>query len=77
MLDISELTGDLLTVGMFVALDFVWDKANVVIGTEEAAAPLKVGDLHDLRLGEMENSLNALGLLVIRRLCVQRFMLCV
>jgi len=27
-LDISELTGDLLTVGMFVALDFVWDKAK-------------------------------------------------
>src|SRR5699024_638446 len=26
--DISELTGDLLTVGMFVALDFVWDKAK-------------------------------------------------
>ena len=28
VLDISELTGDLLTVGMFVALDFVWDKAR-------------------------------------------------
>ena len=28
MLDISELTGDLLTVGMFVALDYVWDKAK-------------------------------------------------
>ena len=28
VLDISELTGDLLTVGMFVALDFVWDKAK-------------------------------------------------
>ena len=26
VLDISELSGDLLTVGMFVALDFVWDK---------------------------------------------------
>lgn len=26
VLDISELTGDLLTAGMFVALDFVWDK---------------------------------------------------
>ena len=25
VLDISSLTGDLLTVGMFVALDFVWD----------------------------------------------------
>lgn len=24
VLDISELTGDLLTVGMYVALDFVW-----------------------------------------------------
>ena len=28
VLDISELTGDLLTVGMYVALDFVWDKAK-------------------------------------------------
>ncbi len=28
VLDISELTGDLLTVGMFVALDFVWDKSK-------------------------------------------------
>lgn len=28
VLDISELTGDLLTVGMFVALDFVWAKAK-------------------------------------------------
>ena len=28
VLDISELGGDLLTVGMFVALDYVWDKAK-------------------------------------------------
>ena len=28
VLDISELTGDLLAVGMFVALDYVWDKAK-------------------------------------------------
>jgi len=28
VLDISELTGDLLTVGMFVALDCIWDKAK-------------------------------------------------
>jgi len=28
VMDISELTGDLLTVGMFVALDFVWDKSK-------------------------------------------------
>lgn len=28
VLDISELTGDLLPVGMFVALDMVWDKAK-------------------------------------------------
>jgi len=28
VMDISELTGDLLTVGMFVALDYVWDKAK-------------------------------------------------
>lgn len=28
VLDISELTGDLLTVGMFLALEYVWDKAK-------------------------------------------------
>lgn len=28
ILDISELTGELLTVGMFLVLDFVWDKAK-------------------------------------------------
>lgn len=28
VLDISELTGDLLTVGMFMAVDFVWDKTK-------------------------------------------------
>lgn len=36
MLDISSLTGDLLTVGMFVALDFVWDRAKAD-RTEEKA----------------------------------------
>lgn len=28
VLDISELTGDLLPIGMYVALDYVWDKAK-------------------------------------------------
>lgn len=28
VLDISELSGDLLTAGMFVALDYVWDRAK-------------------------------------------------
>ena len=28
VMDISELTGEMLTLGMFVALDFVWDKAK-------------------------------------------------
>lgn len=28
VLDISELTGELLTVGMFLVLDFIWDKAK-------------------------------------------------
>lgn len=36
VLDISELTGDLLTVGMFVALDFVWDKAKENRAEEKA-----------------------------------------
>lgn len=34
--DISELSGDLLPVGMFVALDFVWDKAKENRMTEKA-----------------------------------------
>ena len=28
VIDISELSGDLLTVGMFVGLDYMWDKAK-------------------------------------------------
>ena len=36
VLDISELSGDLLSIGMFVALDFVWDKAKAN-RTEEKA----------------------------------------
>lgn len=36
VLDISSLTGELLTVGMFVALDFVWDRAKAD-RTEEKA----------------------------------------
>ena len=36
VLDISELTGDLLTVGMFLALDFVWDKAKENRAAEKA-----------------------------------------
>lgn len=36
VLDISSLTGDLLTIGMFVALDFVWDRAKAD-RTEEKA----------------------------------------
>ena len=36
VLDISELTGDLLTGGMFVALDFVWDKAKEDRNVEKA-----------------------------------------
>ncbi len=36
VLDISELTGDLLTVGMFVALDYVWDKIKEDRTTEKA-----------------------------------------
>ncbi|MBR0278239.1 MAG: ATP-binding protein [Clostridia bacterium] len=28
VIDISELSGDLLTVGMFVGLDYIWDKAK-------------------------------------------------
>ena len=36
VLDISSLTGDLLTVGMFVVLDFVWDRAKAA-RTEEKA----------------------------------------
>lgn len=36
MLDISELSGDLLTVGMFVGLDYMWDKAKEDVTKEKA-----------------------------------------
>lgn len=36
ILDISELTGDLLPVGMYVALEFVWDKAKEDRTTKKA-----------------------------------------
>lgn len=36
VLDISELSGDLLTVGMFVGLDFMWDKAKEDVTKEKA-----------------------------------------
>ncbi len=36
VLDISELSGDLLPVGMFVALDYVWDKAKESRTVEKA-----------------------------------------
>ena len=36
VLDISELTGELLTVGMFLVLDFVWDKAKEARTKEKA-----------------------------------------
>ena len=28
VIDISELSGDLLTVGMYIGLDYMWDKAK-------------------------------------------------
>ncbi len=36
VLDISELSGDLLTVGMFVGLDFMWDKTKEDVTQEKA-----------------------------------------
>ena len=36
VLDISELSGDLLTVGMFVGLDFMWDKTKEDVTKEKA-----------------------------------------
>lgn len=36
VLDISELSGDLLTVGMFVALDYIWDVAKADRTKEKA-----------------------------------------
>lgn len=44
VLDISELTGDLLTVGMFVALDFVWDKAKEDRTVEKPSSLMKHGN---------------------------------
>mgnify|MGYP000252483973 CR=1 FL=1 len=43
VLDISSLTGDLLTVGMFVALDFVWDRAKADRTEEKAILSTSAG----------------------------------
>lgn len=55
VLDISELTGDLLTVGMFVALDFVWDKAKEDRTKEKAIFLDEVWQL----IGSSSNSMAA------------------
>ena len=46
------------------ALDF--HRHVIVVGTDEAAASFKVGDLHDLRFGQMQDGLDAPGLLVLQ-----------
>ena len=38
----------------------------VVIAADQAVAPLKVGDLHDLRFREVQYLLNALGFFVLQ-----------
>ena len=38
----------------------------IVVGADQAAAPLKVGDLHDLRLRQMEDGLDPLGFLILQ-----------
>lgn len=43
VLDISSLTGDLLTVGMFVALDFVWDRAKADRTEEKPSSSMNAG----------------------------------
>lgn len=43
--DISELTGDLLPVGMFIALDFVWDKARKTAQLKKQFMLMKCGSL--------------------------------
>lgn len=55
VLDISELTGDLLTVGMFLALDYVWDKAKEDRTKEKAIFIDEVWQL----IGASSNSLAA------------------
>ena len=55
VLDISELSGDLLTVGMFVALDYVWDKAKEDRTKEKAIFIDEVWQL----IGASANSLAA------------------
>ena len=55
VLDISELTGDLLTVGMFVALDYVWDKAKEDRTAEKAIFIDEVWQL----IGSVSNHLAA------------------
>lgn len=46
VLDISSLTGDLLTVGMFVALDFVWDRAKADRTEEKPSSSTSAGSFY-------------------------------
>lgn len=55
VLDISELSGDLLTVGMFVGLDYMWDKAKEDRTKEKA---IFLGELWKL-IGASSNKLAA------------------
>ena len=66
VLDISELTGssDLLTVGMFVALDYVWDKAKENRTEEKAIFVDEVWQL----IGASSNRLDAEFVLEIAKI---------
>ncbi len=38
----------------------------IVVGADQAVAPFKVGDLHDLRIGKVEGALHAHGLVILQ-----------
>lgn len=64
VLDISELTGDLLTVGMFLALDYVWSKAKEDRTKEKAIIIDEVWQL----IGASSNRLAAESVLEIAKI---------
>lgn len=64
VLDLSDLTGDLLPVGMFVALDFIWDKVKEDRTVEKAVI---IDELWEL-IGASSNRLAANFVLEVAKL---------
>lgn len=75
VLDISELTGDLLTVGMFVALDFVWDQQRKTEPWKKPFLLMRPGSLLVLPPTVLQLSLCLRSLILSEVMVVQQSLL--